>query len=696
MFTRSTRILFLIANVVLCDSLLAQRSSVSQLETPPSTRTAIRTAAPTASPSGAAAPASTRPPAPTTARNAPAAQYHWEDFDRDGLRDVYVQVPGGEDRLLRARADGDFDDVTATMGLGGIARTKSAQWIDIDADGLPDLVLVAAQGEIRLLHNAGTMFVDVTPDSGIVNDERALAVERVDGREAGLPDLHVVTSSSDRLYKNLGRDHFRGARLGSGAFNALSGPNVSTSTGGGTHGLAASTSCFASLIDQADPNSCLEASSAPMLGMLYPLSSDLYVAPTGEVGMGTVAPSQKLDVEGYIRTAGGIVFADATVQATAQLVGPEGPQGPPGADGAPGANGAPGNDGAPGPQGPAGPQGPPGPTQWTVNGTSISYSSGKVGIGTSSPITPLTVQTGTFNPYGIMHTNGTVQLSTYLSSDTGWFGTKSNHDLAFFANDSTQLMTIKPTGKVGIGTSLPLSQLHVMETNSSGEAIRGQTTSAFSTGIRGLGNNTSGVGLWGNGHIAVNGDGVDYGVWGSTAGAGYALFASGNTGATGTKSFVIDHPLDPANKTLLHYSTEAPEPLNTYSGVVVIDSNGGATIDLPEYCEAINKDFRYQLTAVGAPMPGLYVASKVDHNQFRIAGGRAGMEVSWSVTGVRNDAWVRAHGAPVERAKSAEERGYYYEPELFGAPHERGIHFRATHAAGASAASEAAAAGDQR
>jgi hypothetical protein len=31
--------------------------------------------------------------------------------------------------------------------------------------------------------------------------------------------------------------------------------------------------------------------------------------------------------------------------------------------------------------------------------------------------------------------------------------------------------------------------------------------------------------------------------------------------------------------------------------------------------------------------------------------------------------------------KRAEDRGFYYEPELYGASQEQGIHYRATHAA---------------
>ena len=43
------------------------------------------------------------------------------------------------------------------------------------------------------------------------------------------------------------------------------------------------------------------------------------------------------------------------------------------------------------------------------------------------------------------------------------------------------------------------------------------------------------------------------------------------------------------------------------------------------------------------------------------------MKVSWQVTGVRQDAWKRAHPMVVETAKSQRERGYYLSPQLFGA-----------------------------
>jgi len=132
----------------------------------------------------------------------------------------------------------------------------------------------------------------------------------------------------------------------------------------------------------------------------------------------------------------------------------------------------------------------------------------------------------------------------------------------------------------------------------------------------------------------------------------------------GTKNFKIDHPLDPANRYLYHASVESSEVLNTYSGNVILDERGEAVVDLPAWFEAINRDVRYQLTAVGAPGPSLHVAEKVKDNRFRIAGGAAGMEVSWQLTALRSDAWMLAHPFVVEQDKA--ERSVTTEPA--GAP----------------------------
>jgi len=110
---------------------------------------------------------------------------------------------------------------------------------------------------------------------------------------------------------------------------------------------------------------------------------------------------------------------------------------------------------------------------------------------------------------------------------------------------------------------------------------------------------------------------------------------------------------------------------NIYDGVATLDAQGEAVVQLPEWFEALNRDFRYQLTCIGGYAP-VYIADEIVNNQFRIAGGKPGLKISWQVTGIRQDAWANAHRIPVEEAKPAKEQGYYLHPELFGAPEEKG------------------------
>ena len=135
-----------------------------------------------------------------------------------------------------------------------------------------------------------------------------------------------------------------------------------------------------------------------------------------------------------------------------------------------------------------------------------------------------------------------------------------------------------------------------------------------------------------------------------------------------TGSFRIDHPLDPKNKYLYHSLVESPDMKNIYDGVVELDENGEAWIEFPDWFEALNRDFRYQITPIGAPGPNLYVADEVSDNRFKIAGGDPGMKVSWQVTCIRHDPYANAHPISVEKDKPPEERGYYSHPELYGQP----------------------------
>jgi hypothetical protein len=151
--------------------------------------------------------------------------------------------------------------------------------------------------------------------------------------------------------------------------------------------------------------------------------------------------------------------------------------------------------------------------------------------------------------------------------------------------------------------------------------------------------------------------------------------------------FKIDHPLDPANKYLSHSFVESPDMKNIYDGVVVLDDKGQAEIDLPDWFGALNKDFRYQLTAIGSSGPNLYVAEEIsdattnynnisnnnNNSRFKIAGGTSGMKVSWQVTGIRKDPWANVHRIQVEEDKPDRERGYYIHPDVYDQAEEKGI-----------------------
>ncbi len=141
----------------------------------------------------------------------------------------------------------------------------------------------------------------------------------------------------------------------------------------------------------------------------------------------------------------------------------------------------------------------------------------------------------------------------------------------------------------------------------------------------------------------------------------------------GGGSFKIDDPIDPANKYLSHSFVESPDMMNIYNGSVILNAKGEAVVEMPAWFDALNRDFQYQLTAIGAPGPRLYIASEISGNQFKIAGGKKGQKVSWMVTGIRQDAWANAHRIPTEEAKPANEQGYYLHPELFGAGAEKSI-----------------------
>jgi hypothetical protein len=186
----------------------------------------------------------------------------------------------------------------------------------------------------------------------------------------------------------------------------------------------------------------------------------------------------------------------------------------------------------------------------------------------------------------------------------------------------------------------------------------------------------AGPGVTAQGGGAIYGDGIDA-VQGCSPLCAYAGYFVGDVDVVGALSkgggsFKIDHPLDPANKYLYHSFVESPEMKNIYDGNTTTDAQGNAVVSLPEWFETLNRDFRYQLTVIGQFAQAI-VASKILNNQFTIKTDKPNVEVSWQVTGIRQDAWANAHRIQVEVEKPERERGHYLYPELYGASEEMGI-----------------------
>jgi len=111
---------------------------------------------------------------------------------------------------------------------------------------------------------------------------------------------------------------------------------------------------------------------------------------------------------------------------------------------------------------------------------------GNVGIGTTSPADLLNVSDGTAN----------IQLKPVGGSSIGFVGLRSNHALGFTTND-TERMRIDSSGNVGIGTSAPSYTLQVNAASGGNQVAyfvndsAGSTLAGIASSINGGGNNTN-------------------------------------------------------------------------------------------------------------------------------------------------------------------------------------------------------------
>jgi hypothetical protein len=352
---------------------------------------------------------------------------------------------------------------------------------------------------------------------------------------------------------------------------------------------------------------------------------------------------------------------------------------------------------------------------WTPSGmalgNSLLFDNGtNVGLGTPSPAyrfdvnhsgsTGIRVNSSAgFSTIDINAANGDASLRFANAGVNQWNirNRPSDNYLEVFelGGGGSRMVIQDATGNVGIGeTTNPAYRLDVLHGGSTG--IRNRSSSGFSvmdidaqTGDAAIRFAKAGVNQW---NIRNNPSSDDLQFF-ELGGGGERMRIENNTGKVwinndftvlGIKAFTMDHPLDPANKTLVHAAIESNEVLNAYSGNVTTDAGGKATVNLPDYFEAINKDFRYQLTVIG-PFAQAVISREIKNNQFEISTSQPNTKVSWEVKGVRNDAHMRKHPFTAVEEKADALKGKYVDPSVHRQPESKRVSYSG---AGASSLDE--------
>jgi hypothetical protein len=249
-----------------------------------------------------------------------STSFEWVDVDRDGRLDLAAVTGAGTLHLL-VNAGNRFEDVTERVGLAGVGNAALASWADYDADGRLDLLVGAREGGSVLFHNEGGTFVDRNAASGFASEGAVQWAQWFDHDGDGRLDLFVVTSGKNQLFRGLEGGFFEPVELplaviaadGLPASGALavpvpegvrardSGATEGTTSRGGfvvfeerhevttTGAMAGPTArptgspplmatpgvlCATSVEDSGAPGNCLQATSVPTPGLLFPPPHD--------------------------------------------------------------------------------------------------------------------------------------------------------------------------------------------------------------------------------------------------------------------------------------------------------------------------------------------------------------------------------------------------------------------------------------
>ncbi|MCP9752284.1 hypothetical protein [Ferruginibacter sp. HRS2-29] len=321
----------------------------------------------------------------------------------------------------------------------------------------------------------------------------------------------------------------------------------------------------------------------------------------------------------------------------------------------------------------------------------IIVNNGASGFGTTTPFGRLhVVQPAT--PVPAVDTFAAIMAYSYTAQgclkgalqgeyNTSNYGT-GIQGIGYNGINNQQANAVFALGNQDLGVYGSANTAGVQGVSVNGIGVAGYNKNAFFAATTGGGNS---YGVYGYANT-IGGAAVPtarYGVYGFATGAAtnYAGYFSGNVQVTGSiakgsGTFKIDHPLDPANKYLYHSFVESPDMMNIYNGNVTTDAQGKAVVTLPSYFEAENKDFKYQLTIIDeTQFVQVRIAKKITGNTFVIMTDKPNIEVSWEVTGVRQDKFANAHRVVPEVEKEKEFKGYYLHAKEWGLPDEKSIDY---------------------